>query len=241
MSAALKFGKISEIIAGDSSTYDKCFLTFDIDWACDGVLKDTIALVEKSGLPATWFITHETPFLSEIRSNPNFELGIHPNFNFLLDGQLKNGKNAEEIIDKLLAIVPEATAVRSHSLVQSERFVDIFASRKITHLSNYFIPSASSKLKPWELWRGITAVPHCWQDNVSCMMNPKIQPPSTIGFGAKVFNFHPIHAFLNTECLSRYEATRHIHHNPAELLKHQFDGEGARSYLINLLDSGICA
>lgn len=61
------------------------YLTFDIDWACDGVLADTIDLVEEADVCATWFVTHDTPLLKRLRENPKFELGIHPNFNNILE------------------------------------------------------------------------------------------------------------------------------------------------------------
>jgi len=53
--------------------------------------------------------------------------------------------------------------------------------------------------------------------------------------GLKVFDFHPIHVFLNTELLDRYDRTRHLHQKPGELIKHRFDGEGIRIRLLELL------
>lgn len=54
--------------------------------------------------------------------------------------------------------------------------------------------------------------------------------------GLKVFDFHPIHVFLNTESLDRYERTRPLHQNPKELIKHRYQGDGTRSRLIELLE-----
>ena len=69
------------------------FLTLDIDWAHDEVLNDTIDLLESSGIKATWFATHDTKVLERLRVNQNFEIGIHPNFNPLLDGYFSKNKN----------------------------------------------------------------------------------------------------------------------------------------------------
>lgn len=92
-----RFRKISSIdIDNESSWWDAIFLTFDIDWAHDDVLNDTIDLVEDAGVAATWFVTHDTPVLDKLRANSKFELGIHPNFNFLLEGDDRNGSNARE-------------------------------------------------------------------------------------------------------------------------------------------------
>ena len=51
----------------------------------------------------------------------------------------------------------------------------------------------------------------------------------------RVFNFHPIHIFLNTENIVRYETTRHLHKNPKELIKNRYLGKGVRTDLIKLL------
>jgi len=52
----------------------------------------------------------------------------------------------------------------------------------------------------------------------------------------KVLDFHPIHVFLNTESLDRYERTRPLHHNPKELIKHRFEGYGTRNRLLEVLE-----
>lgn len=91
----MKFSTFKKIVVDDPRTWtDAIFLTFDIDWAHDEVLNDTIDIVERAGVAATWFVTHDTPVLERLKHNPNFELGIHPNFNYLLQGNSKNGKTA---------------------------------------------------------------------------------------------------------------------------------------------------
>jgi hypothetical protein len=121
------------------------YLTFDIDWACDGVLADTIDLVEEADVCATWFVTHDTPLLKRLRENPKFELGIHPNFNNILAGRPDptNGKNAEETVVRLLSLVPEAKSVRSHSMTQNSTLLQIFFDKGLTHECNHFIPHHS--------------------------------------------------------------------------------------------------
>ena len=93
------FSNISAILVDDKLSWqDQIFLTFDIDWALDAVLHDTIDLVEEAGVAATWYATHETPVLERLRSCQNYELGIHPDFNFLLEGDWRNGRNTGEVI-----------------------------------------------------------------------------------------------------------------------------------------------
>ncbi len=230
---------ISTIDIEASTTWqDSFFLTFDIDWAHDVVLSDTIDLIEQAGVSATWFITHETPLLERLRTNPNFELGIHPNFNFLLNGAKGNGTNAKEVLDRLMAIVPEAKSVRSHSMTQNSPLLDLFKEKGLSHDCNVFIPEQSDiLLKPWKLWNGLTRVPYFWEDDVACMYEQNTPIEKLAGrAGLKVFDFHPIHIFLNTESLDRYERTRHLHQKPEELIKNRFDGKGARTKLLKLLE-----
>ncbi len=218
----------------DASPIDLIVLTFDIDWACDDVLVDSIDLVEAAGAPATWFVTHDTPLLKRLRANKDFELGIHPNFNPLFDGKLTT---AEKIIDELLAIVPEAVSVRSHSMVQSSRLLDLFSKKGLRFECNHFIPEQSKiMLKPWKLWNGMVKVPHFWEDDATCIYKAGSPVRDLTQLqGLKVFDFHPIHVFLNTEDLARYNRTRFLHGTATELVQHRFAGAGTRTHLLELL------
>jgi hypothetical protein len=100
--------KLGQIRPEEPSTWqDKLVLSIDIDWAHDEILADTIDLLDRSNVHATWFVTHDTPLLERLRANPNYELGIHPNFNGLLSGDLRQGATAVEVIERLLRFVPE--------------------------------------------------------------------------------------------------------------------------------------
>lgn len=216
----------------------KVFLTFDIDWAHDEVLEDAIDLVEQAGVSATWFVTHDKPLLARLRSNPKFELGIHPNFNYLLQGDPRNGANAAEGIDLLLDIVPEATSVRSHSMTQSTRLLQLFQDKGLTHDCNHFIPEqAGIELKPWYLWNGLVKIPYFWEDDIACIYGMNTTPKDLIRrSGIKVFDFHPIHVFLNTENMERYESTLPIFNKPRQLKTRRYKGIGVQTYLINILE-----
>lgn len=216
---------------------EHCFLTFDIDWCCDAVLADTIDLVEKSDVDATWFITHDTPLLKRLRENPKFELGIHPNFNLLLDWDSRNGVSVEDVIDRLLTIVPEAVTERSHSTQQSSKLWEILSQKGLTHECNHFIPEqAGIGLKPWRLWNELIKVPYFWEDDVACLYGNHTPVQDLMSReGLKVFDFHPAHVFLNTESLDRYKRTRELQRKPDELIRHRYEGVGTRAHLENLL------
>lgn len=236
------FGKINSIDPLDRAGYSKTqYLTIDIDWADDVVLNDSIELIERAGVEATWFVTHETEVLERLRGNSNFEIGIHPNFNFLLNGDDRNGRTAQEVVDRLMEIVPEAKSVRSHSMTQSSRLLQLFKATGLSHDCNHFIPeSAGIELRPWMAWNGLVRVPYFWEDDISCEYGPEATETSMESLhrrpGLRVFDFHPIHIFLNTDQLDRYERTRPLHQIPGELIKHRFDGVGVRTLLSALLE-----
>ena len=241
-----KRGTISSIqVSSREEWIKKPYLTLDVDWANDDVLADSASIIAEYDVPATWFITHDTEFLSSLRANADCEIGIHPNFNRLLAGDTTAGRNAREVVDGLLNIVPEAKSVRSHSTTSSSALNDMFVDRGLTHECNSFIPIQSDiLLKPYFSWSQLICVPYNWEDDVHLLYQEKsssLGSPYEVSSniyhdGLKVFDFHPIHIFLNTESLDRYERTRHLHHNPKELIKYRYDGYGTRSRLIDLLE-----
>jgi hypothetical protein len=235
------FSKISSLHPDNNQSWEnKLFLTLDIDWCHDDILLNAIDLLEAANVSATWFVTHNTPILEKLRSNPNFELGIHPNFNLLLEGNSKKAKNAEEVIDQLLKIVPEAKSVRSHSMTQNSHILNLFNEKGLTHDCNHFIPEqAGIELKPWNHWNGIIKVPYFWEDDVTFIAEKKSEVEKlTSRKGLIVFNFHPIHIFLNTERLDRYEKARSHFNQPNILFNHRNNEfYGTRNFLLDLIKS----
>lgn len=85
---AERFAKIGEIDADDPAIWEgRLFLTIDLDWAIDAAIAMCLDLIEAAGVAATVFVTHDTPLLARMRNNPRIELGLHPDFNPLLDGR----------------------------------------------------------------------------------------------------------------------------------------------------------
>lgn len=225
-------------------SYDrKIYLTFDIDWACDEIFEHTIQILEKYQVSATFFVTHDTPLLHRLRNNPDFELGLHPNFNSLLSSS-NQAYDAEQVVCALKNIVPEATSVRSHSLAQSSHILDIFLKHGITHDVNLLIPAYSGiELTVFRHINGIVRVPFFWEDDVHCVAmssgyEEDWHPQRFLSRkGLKVFDFHPIHVFLNTENLQRYEDSRPFHRQAQELLQFRYEEPeaGSGAFLIHLI------
>lgn len=242
------FSQLKEIRPEKKGSYRNLFLTIDIDWADDAVVNDTIDIIERAEVEATWFITHDSGFINRLRMNPKFELGIHPNFNFLLDGDPRNGDNYRSVIEKLMRIVPEAKSLRSHSLVTSTKLLELMPEFGLSHESNHYVPLESCEdLRPYRVWNQVVRIPHAFEDDLFLLSGIGLNPIEQDSFtkhikrfldrskGVRVLDFHPIHVFLNTENLNRYERTRKIHRIPEELVKHRYSGEGTRSALEALL------
>ena len=220
--------------------YEKSiFLTFDIDWAHIYVIKETFEILNAENVKATFFITHECDVLNELRSNENFELGIHPNFNPALSAE-SGSESFTQVIDQMMQIVPEAKSVRSHSLVQSSRMLDYFVSCELKIDANLYIPINSGIIcRPFAIWNNILRVPHFWEDDLQLLEN-NIENCDISSFfsyeGIKVFDFHPIHVYLNTESMDRYECARPHFQNITELSKLRNNGaNGIRCFLYDLI------
>ncbi len=207
-----RFENIRNIsLADEASWREKLFLTFDIDWAEDRVLNDTLDIIERYDIKATFFVTHETRLLDRMRENPKIELGIHPNFNYLLCNNGEYGGNVEEIIMRFLKLVPDSVSVRSHSVTQNFNILEIFMKCGQLFECNHFIPFNSGiSLKPFHLWNGkLIKVPFFWEDDLHIMFQWRWDVKEiSNGTGLKVFDFHPVHVFLNSTDLEKYKSNR---------------------------------
>lgn len=208
--------------------------TSDIDWAPEEVIADTLNLFEVYGVKCTFFSTHHS--LELAKSNKKlFETGIHPNFNPILSGS--SDKRPEDILDELLDIHPEAQGIRSHSMMQSTNLLQLFADKKLLYDANHFLPYQPD-IKPFKLWTGMVRIPYNWEDDVhwaygysfdECGMD--INSDKLV-----IFDFHPIHIFLNTENKYRYNEAKKFYSDPKKLINYRNkDVIGTRDLLISLL------
>ena len=231
------FNKVSEIeLPLVDSGVRAVYITFDQDWCHEEVLLDSLSLIEEYQATATIFLTNRLSYMNLLYNNQSIELGIHPNINPLIDGNCCSSDNAEEIIDGLLSLVPAARSVRSHSLVTSSRLTELFFLKGLTHESNIKIPLvAAPSITPFRHPSGMIMCPFQWGDYADRTSSFRsLTLPNYF-----MVNFHPIHVFLNTESIDRYERTRPLHQNPKELIKHRFEGYGTRNRLIELLELPI--
>jgi len=213
-------------------------LTLDIDWAHDAVIADALALVERHGRKATWFVTHATPVLDEIRAAGGHELGLHPNLNPSFDG---GTEPARDVVLRLRDIVADARAVRCHSLVRSSRLGLMFRELGLTHESNYLVPpNAGGGLGAWRDFTGLVEVPIRWEDDIRLMDSSLGEPAEHLHvLDPYVVDFHPIHVYLNSVTPADYEDARGDAQHPDRLLQRRrpAGSGGTRDKLIALLEA----
>lgn len=191
--------------------WDEPLITLDVDWAPDFVIDWVAERLVARLVRATWFITHASPAIDRLRQHPDlFELGIHPNF---LPGST-HGDTPEAVLRHCMDLVPEAVSMRTHSLVQSSPLLELVMHSTLIKVdSSLFLPGLSH-LRPFEyrikgrtLWR----IPFCWEDDFEMeKLEPiwRFAPHIATGEGLKVFNFHPIHIYLNSADIQPYQALK---------------------------------
>ena len=233
------FKHFKEIDYDNKSTWErKRILTFDIDWASDEIILDTLDLLNQNNVKATFFVTHQTPVLGEIRSNSNFELAIHPNFNPILN--LERGKSVNKVFEEILEIVPEAIVSRSHSLTNSGRWNSIYKEKGLRYTSNYFM-YMQKDIKPIKNINDVVEIPIYFADDALLYLNDDkfdltIPEFKTTNFeGVQLFLFHPIHVALNSNSLKLYDETRGFHDDFNKISNISKKHIGVRDVLKNLI------
>lgn len=213
------------------------YFTIDVDWAPEAVIADTLALLEEHQVAATLFCTHASRVIDQCHT-ALFEKAIHPNFNFLLNGQHSNGQNAEAVLDNLLDLYPEAKGVRSHSMTQSSVLLDLFVQKGLLYDANHFLPY--QPVTPFKLWNGLIRIPYNWEDDVHFSYGKAFENPEFEFAGNQllIVDFHPVHIYLNTKSKEHYQQAKKYYQEPDELIKFRKineDKAGVRDVFIQLL------
>ena len=222
---------------------DDIVITLDVDWAPDFAIDFAARLLLENNVHATWFVTHQSPALERLRQHPElFELGIHPNF---LPGST-HGETPEKVLDYCMGLAPEAVSMRTHSLVQSTPLLKhVLTQTPITTDVSLFLRRASF-LCPVEFevgGRTLIRVPYYWEDDFEMeSSNPcwRADPLLADGEGLKVFDFHPIHIYLNSVSMGPYEelklvSTSLIGASQTEADRFIHAGLGTRSLFMELI------
>jgi hypothetical protein len=188
---------------------EKYSVSIDLDWAPDPVLDYTLNLLAKHGVSATFFMTNKTT--CDMKGH---ELAIHPNFTSL---------DFEKHLLERLEEYPNAKGTRSHSLFFTERLRPFYEKHKLVYQSNAMM-YMQKDIKPFMMSPTTLELPFYFMDTFYIIMNKNVPAfePNELNLdseGLKIFDFHPVHIFLNTETLSRYESVKKHYKEPKELVK----------------------
>ena len=181
----------------------KIYLTFDIDWLCDEYLSVTLDLLNNYGLKATFFATHKSQLLNNL-DKKSFEIGLHPNFD------KGNGQYDLSALSDLKELYPEAVGTRSHTLFFSSRILNMLDECSLKYESNIFLLDHLG-LKPTKRSNSIVSLPFNWSDDKHVELARDYNGnhfPDLKQTGLNIFNFHPVHIYLNTNTQDLYEKAK---------------------------------
>lgn len=184
-------------------------LTFDVDWAPDWSVRETLAVLAAADTRATFFVTHESPTITEI-SAAGHEVGIHPNF------QTGSTQGADPVstVGRLLEIVPQARTLRTHGLIQGSLLLrDVLrAFPQLDYdlsLLTYRFPHST-----WFGWRlggaGIRRLNYVWEDDFAFEDEAQDWKAYEQISSVDVLDFHPIHVTLNSRTNENYERVKGV-------------------------------
>ena len=204
-------------------------ISIDTDWAVQQVIDDVRKILNEFKIQATFFLTNKI----DTTNLNNHELGIHPNY----EGET----NYESIIQKTLEYLPNKSAkgVRSHKLFYTTSLPTIYKKYGIEYDSNYILPSYES-VKPFFIPNSdILEIPFVFGDDQLFSNNTKmkIQDLPLKDSGVKVFMFHPIHIFMNTDSTETYLKFKKYNANFDKLNEiRDHSRTGIRSIFLDFLD-----
>lgn len=204
----------------------RCVITLDVDWAPDFVIDAVAARLVDAAVPATWFVTHASPAVARLRDHRAlFELGVHPN----LLPRSSHGTEATAILAHVMALVPDATSLRTHALYQSSPFIaQVLASTPIVRDASLFLPRYGAvegfrhRVGEGELVR----YPYVWEDDYEMLQDDPIWDlPSFVAprAGVTIVDFHPIHVYLNGARMDVYEHAKRLVPRLADAIPAQLD------------------
>lgn len=173
-------------------------ITFDTDWVHESAIEHCVYLLDKYNQKATFFSTNNYKLFNT--KDFNHEIGIHPNFNDLLNQGLSNYKL---IINDLVKLFPNAKGFRSHSLTTSSHILAYLNSLGFVYDSNLFHPEGG---KGYYDYSGVFRFIHNYVD-LGHLLDGSPLEVDEIKLSdnhINILDFHPIHVYLNTPTVEYY-------------------------------------
>lgn len=204
-------------------------ISLDMDWAASEVVEYALSFLHQYKIKATLFMTNKID--SSILFGQH-ELAIHPDFTTF---------NLEKHFIDSLNNYPKAKGVRSHSFFFSERLSPIYKKYKIKYESNVMMYKQKN-IYPYYISPTTLEIPLYFMDFFYMEMEERntsfrIDDLDLVSPGIKVFDFHPIHIFLNTSSLLIYDRAKKYYHRPEVLIKYRNSNSlGIKDLYIELLE-----
>jgi hypothetical protein len=229
----------------EARVMDEILLTFDVEWAPEFAIDFVAERLAQASVSATWLVTDANPAIERLREHPElFELGIHPNFL----PRATHGDDPRSVLEHCMAIVSDATTMRSHSFtVSSHILIEALLSTPIRNDLTVLLPYTPVP-HPADYWwegRRMVRFPTFWEDDA------EFERPSPIfdfaqvaetAPGLRILNLHPLLVYLNASDFEPLHALR----KRVPDLRHATEGDaadlvstrqGARSMFEGALDS----
>ncbi|MDZ7269735.1 MAG: hypothetical protein ONB48_20865 [candidate division KSB1 bacterium] len=205
------------------------YLTLDTDWCHEEVLQAALQLFREHDLPVTIFVTGAYAALSA-REAGRWEIGLHPNCSEVTLAE------CEHRLAALQRLHPRAQGVATHAMVCSTPLLDLFRRCGFRYDRNLLCYRVAG-MKPFVHHNGLLRLPVFWEDDIWLTVEAGARFSAAwlpAGPSRCIFNFHPIHLYLNTLTPAHYRAAKPLQHDPEQLARHVAGGYGARAFFLDL-------
>lgn len=219
------------------------YLSMDVDWAPDWAIRQAVDSVIERGLALTVFVTHDSPVMRDLATDPRVERALHPNY---MAGS-SHGATRDAVLDHMAEVCPEGRGVRAHGLERSTSHVIDYGSRGVTYEASDLL-FLQPGLTGGRYWNGMAQLPTWWEDDVHMLHGlPMVvaEIPLAAAPPLAIFDFHPILLALNSADLSGYVALKAAlraagrslsEASEAEVARYADQGAGNRTLLTALCD-----
>jgi hypothetical protein len=208
-------------------------LTADLDWASEYCIAHFLAIADRLAVKPTVFVTHESAAIRAAERDGRVELGVHPNF----APASTHGDSIERVLGHVMALAPEALAVRCHRHIRGpeiERALAVRGLRIDSNTCRHLEPG----IAPVALASGLLRLPVFFEDDVNWIQARSWRfadhAPAFFSPGLKILNFHPFFVALNAPDAAFYQRHKSkiqtLDARGAAELRHA--GQGSESFLV---------